>query len=110
MAIGSPGADRITTALAQALINRFKFHRSLEDAIAAPRLHVDTSGSADRLMAEPGLALGETSLPLTTFGETSMYFGGVAAALHDPASGFAVAADPRREGGIAISDADPEVC
>lgn len=105
MAVGSPGADRITTALAQALINRFKFHRSLDDAIAAPRLHVDTSGSADRLMAEPGLDLPETSLPLTTFAATSMYFGGVAAAMHDPATGFLVAADPRREGGVAISDA-----
>ena len=104
MAVGSPGADRITTALSQALINRFKFHRPLDEAIAHPRLHVDTSGASDRLMAEPGLDLPDTPLPLTSFASTSMYFGGVAAAIFDPESGFAVAADPRREGGIAVSD------
>jgi hypothetical protein len=32
-----------------------------------------------------------------------MYFGGVVAALHDKASGFAAAADPRREGGTFIA-------
>ena len=110
MAVGSPGADRITTALAQALINRFKFHWPLVDAIAHPRIHVDTSGNTDRLMAEPGLDLPDTALPLTQFETKGMYFGGVAAALFDPADGFVVAADPRREGATAVSDAMPPVC
>ena len=105
MAIGSPGADRITTALAQALINRLKFGWPLERAIAHPRLHVDTSGTSDRLMAEPGLELPDTPLPLMRYETLSMYFGGVAAAVfggdRDPS--FDVAADPRREGGTAIS-------
>jgi gamma-glutamyltranspeptidase/glutathione hydrolase len=105
MAIGSPGADRITTALAQALINRLKFDWPLDRAIAHPRLHVDTSGDADRLMAEPGLDLHDSPLPLTRYESLSMYFGGVAAAVfggdRDPS--FDVAADPRREGGTAIS-------
>ena len=104
MAVGSPGADRITTALAQALINRFKFGWSLDEAIAHPRLHVDTSGENDRLMAEPGLDIPANPLPLTIYDEPSMYFGGVSAAVfggaHDPH--FEVAADPRREGGTAI--------
>ena len=108
MAVGSPGADRITTALAQALINRLKFGWSLDDAIAHPRLHVDMSGEKDRLMAEPGLDIPANPLPLTTYDGLSMYFGGVSAALfrgaHDP--GFEVAADPRREGGTAILGAD----
>lgn len=110
MAVGSPGADRITTALAQALVNRFKFHWPLEASIAHSRVHVDTSGEADRLMAEPGLDLPETTLPLTQFDARGMYFGGVAAAVFDPDGGFAVAADPRREGATAASDAAPEVC
>ena len=104
MAVGSPGADRITTALAQALINRFKFGWSLDTAIAHPRLHVDTSGDSDRLMAEPGLDIPANPLPLTSYDDLSMYFGGVSAAVfggaHDPH--FDVAADPRREGGTAI--------
>ena len=104
MAVGSPGADRITTALAQALINRLKFGWPLDESIAHPRLHVDTSGEKDRLMAEPGLDIPPNPLPLTTYDGLSMYFGGVSAAVfggaHDPR--FDVAADPRREGGTAI--------
>jgi gamma-glutamyltranspeptidase/glutathione hydrolase len=105
MAIGSPGADRITTALAQALINQLKFGWPMDRAIAHPRIHVDTSGSADRLMAEPGLPLPATPLALTSYESLSMYFGGVAAALFggDRNPNFDVAADPRREGGTAIS-------
>ncbi len=110
MAVGSPGADRITTALAQALVNRFKFHWPLEEAIAHSRIHVDTSGRADRLMAEPGLDLPETALPLKLFEARGMYFGGVAAAVFDPDEGFSVAADPRREGGTRVSDETPGVC
>ncbi len=104
LAIGTPGADRITTALHQVLVNRLEFKMPLEDAIAHPRLHVDMSGAADRLMAEQGLDLPETDLPLRIFPELNMYFGGVGAALHDDSSGFEVASDPRRAGGTVISD------
>ena len=104
LAIGSPGADRITTALHQVLVNRLEFKMPLEDAIAHPRLHVDTSGANDRLMAEQGLDLPETDLPVRVFPELNMYFGGVGAALHDDAGGFEVASDPRRAGGTIICD------
>jgi gamma-glutamyltranspeptidase/glutathione hydrolase len=107
MAVGSPGADRITTALAQALINHFKFGWSLDRAISHPRLHVDTSGDADRLMVEPGLDMPRTELTQTVYDKLSMYFGGVSAAQFDGDGEhrFTVAADPRREGGTAISPA-----
>ena len=36
LAVGSPGADRITTALQQFLINYLQFGMPLEDAIAHP--------------------------------------------------------------------------
>ena len=104
LAVGSPGADRITTALQQFLINYMQFEMPLTDAIAHPRVHVDTSGEAVRLVAEPGLDLPDTGLPVTEFPEIVMYFGGVAAAVHDHEHGFEAAADPRREGGIFISD------
>ncbi|MBT8444904.1 MAG: gamma-glutamyltransferase family protein, partial [Gammaproteobacteria bacterium] len=103
LAAGSPGADRITTALQQFLINYLHFEMPLQQAIAHPRLHVDTSGELERLMAEPGLDLPETGLPLTVFPDLVMYFGGVAAAVYDRTSGFEAAADPRREGGIFVS-------
>lgn len=102
LAVGSPGADRITTALQQFLINHLLFEKPLEAAIAHPRVHVDTSGDKVRLMAEPGLNLPATDLPLIVFPKLVMYFGGVAAAAYDPINGLSSAADPRREGGTCI--------
>ncbi len=102
LAVGSPGADRITTALQQFLINYLQMDMSLEDAIAHPRVHVDTSGETVRLMSEPGLDLPDVDLPSNVFPEISMYFGGVGAAVFDNDSGLDCAADPRREGGTCI--------
>ncbi len=102
LAIGSPGADRITTALQQCLINYLLFNMPLEDAIAHPRVHVDTSGDVVRLMAEPGLDLPDVELPIKVFPDRVMYFGGVGAAVFDATTGLATAADPRREGGTCI--------
>jgi gamma-glutamyltranspeptidase/glutathione hydrolase len=102
MAVGSPGADRITTSMHQFLVNRLHFGMSLEDAIAHPRLHVDTSGTEERLMAEPGLALPAIDLPVIVSPELNMYFGGISATLVERETGFQVASDPRREGGTII--------
>jgi len=41
-------------------------------------------------------------MPLKTYPEINMYFGGVGAASFHKKDGFDVAADPRREGGICI--------
>ena len=57
-------------------------------------------------MAEAGLPLPATDLPVTVFETPSMYFGGVAAAQHDVDTGFSVAADPRREGGTLLVERD----
>lgn len=106
LAIGSPGADRITTALHQFLVNALMLGMPLADAVAHPRVHVDTSGDYDRLMAEAGLPLPAGDLPLTTFPDINMYFGGVGVAGYDDGKGFAVAADPRRAGGTVIATAN----
>ncbi len=103
LAIGSPGADRITTALHQFLVNHLQLDMSLADAIGHPRVHVDTSGDAERLMAEPGLDLPDVNIPTHTTSGISMYFGGVGVARYSASGGFEVAADPRREGGTLIT-------
>ncbi|MCG8369063.1 MAG: gamma-glutamyltransferase family protein [Proteobacteria bacterium] len=105
LAVGSPGADRITTALQQFLINYTQLGLPLSEAISHPRVHVDTSGEFAQLMAEPGLDLPEVDLPVTVFPQIIMYFGGVGAAVYDDRAGFDVAADPRREGGVFNPDA-----
>lgn len=100
LAVGSPGADRITTALQQFLINYLQLGMPLASAIAHPRVHVDTSGDVVNLKAEPGLDLPDIDLPVSVFPDLVMYFGGVGAVVYDETAGFDVAADPRREGGV----------
>ncbi len=75
----------------------------LKDAIAHPRVHVDTSGEVVRLMAEPGLDLPPMDLPVKVFPGLVMYFGGVAVAVCDRMAGLEAAADPRRAGGVFVS-------
>jgi gamma-glutamyltranspeptidase/glutathione hydrolase len=104
LAVGSPGADRITTALHQFLVNLLQMDMSLDDAIAEPRVHVDTSGAAERLMAEAGHDLPHMDIPVKVSPELNMYFGGIGATLVDRKNGFQVASDPRREGGTVICD------
>ena len=49
--------------------------------------------------------LPELDLPLQAFPGINMYFGGVSVATFDRRTGFEVAADPRREGGVLRPDA-----
>lgn len=106
IAAGSPGADRITTALHQFFVNVLQLGMPLEAAIAHPRVHVDTSSGKERLMAEPGLDLPDVDLPVSITPDLNMYFGGIGATLVDRESGFQVASDPRREGGTVIVNGD----
>ena len=105
LAVGSPGADRITTAMQQFLINFLQIGMPLSEAVSHPRVHVDTSGDIVNLKAEGGLDLPEIDMPVTVFPELVMYFGGVGAAVYGKKNGFGVAADPRREGGVFSPDA-----
>lgn len=103
LAMGSPGADRITTALQQFLINYIQLGHELAEAVAHPRLHLEIDGSTMNIAVEPGLDLPDTGITVTQYPEIGMYFGGVVAAVYDSESGFSVAADPRREGGTFIA-------
>jgi gamma-glutamyltranspeptidase/glutathione hydrolase len=106
MAIGSPGADRITTAIFQVLVNYIHFGMPLADAVAHARAHVEQVDDGFRVAIEPGLPRERITLPQRQFDSPSMYFGGAAAASWSPESGFEVAGDPRRQGGTAIVATD----
>ena len=107
LAVGSPGASRITTAIAQVLYNFVHLDMDLATAIAAPRIHVEIVDQALRLAFEPGLSIQGLStnaladFSLIPFPAPSMYFGGVQAALWNPQMGLCAAADARRAGGVA---------
>ena len=104
LSTGTPGADRITTALHQFLVNFLLLGLGLDEAIAHPRMHVEVRKDRANLALEPGLPFtpgGEFSV--TRFPEIGMYFGGVGAALFDESRGFDTSADPRREGATFVS-------
>jgi gamma-glutamyltranspeptidase/glutathione hydrolase len=102
LAIGSPGASRITTAIAQVLVNFVCLKMSLAEAVAHPRLHVEVFEGTPAIAYEIGLSVKPMAGWLARpFPKLSMYFGGVQAALWHPLSGLSAAADPRRAGCIA---------
>lgn len=102
MAVGSPGADRITTAILLTLVNHLHLGMPLQQAIDHPRLHVEWIDDREHVAAEPGLELERVRMPVRGFTKPSMYFGGVAAAIWHPSSGLVAAADHRRAGATAI--------
>jgi gamma-glutamyltranspeptidase/glutathione hydrolase len=89
LAIGSPGADRITTAIAQVLAG-YLSGLSLHEAVNRPRVHVHRPGRPDEQVVR------ETEL--------SMYFGGVGATVVGADGRLAAAADPRREGAVRVTE------
>ncbi|HEV3473677.1 MAG TPA: gamma-glutamyltransferase [Actinomycetota bacterium] len=100
--LGSPGADRIVSAIVQTLLRLAIDHESLQDAVAGPRAHLDARPDGELLCFE--LDLPGDQLPYTTrhFAEIHMYFGGLqAASVNDDGTVEAVF-DPRRSGGVAL--------
>jgi gamma-glutamyltranspeptidase / glutathione hydrolase len=102
LAIGSPGAARITSALAQ-VIGSFALDRlPLGGAVARPRLHVEV-GDRWSVSCEPGVDVPDSPLAVTRFDTPHMYFGGVGAALRKPDGSLEAFADPRRDGAAGVS-------
>jgi len=104
-ALGSGGANRIRSAVTQVLVNLLDFGMSLEEAVAAPRIHLE----ADRLSVETGFskvameAL-ESSAPQTdVWPDKNLFFGGVHAVSVTADGHFDGAGDPRRGGEVAFA-------
>ena len=102
LAIGSPGADRITSALLCTLNNFVGLGMPLDQAIAHPRLHLEINDGDPRIAFEQQLDTELVSLPTRDFAEPSMFFGGVGAAMLDAEGELTAAADPRRAGGHVV--------
>jgi gamma-glutamyltranspeptidase/glutathione hydrolase len=107
LAIGTPGADRITTALTQVLAAFTRGGAGLQEAVDRPRLHVhhldDDPDGPVRVEAEEDLPHPSLPLPVRLHPARSMYFGGVGAALLRPDGSLEAAADPRRDGATAVT-------
>jgi gamma-glutamyltranspeptidase/glutathione hydrolase len=103
LAIGSPGADRISSALASVVAALAIEEGSITEALEHPRVHVavEEDGTA-MIKAEPGAEVPDYPLPVDHFDSLNMYFGGVGAALVEPNGRLSAAADPRRPGVAAV--------
>ena len=104
LSIGSPGADRITTAILQTVTNHVHLEMPLQDAVNHPRLHVEwPQGEVTRVAYEPGMPVDKLDVPQRRFDGLDMFFGGVSAVRFAPPDRFELAADVRRTGGTALS-------
>ncbi|MBT8207096.1 MAG: gamma-glutamyltransferase family protein [Acidimicrobiia bacterium] len=102
LAIGSPGAARITSAVATVLLAVARDGLSLEDAVLRPRFHVEKYDGAASIAHEVGVDMpaipGYLDRP---FPDRAMYFGGAHSAMYEPSRGLVAAPDPRRAGACA---------
>jgi len=107
MSIGSPGADRITSAIASVLMNYLVCGMDLETAVSHPRIHAEVFNGVPSLAVEPGIDVSQVEdLRIRELPGDSMYFGGVQVAMVDADGGFMGASDPRRTGAVGTGGSD----
>lgn len=100
-AMGTGGSNRIRTALLQVAVNLLDRGMGLEDAVEAPRLHVEKCGTVS---FEPGLpeaaqaAFLELEDKAHAWPARNLFFGGVHAARRSGNGSVEGAGDPRRQG------------
>ena len=102
IAIGSGGSNRIRSAILQVLLNLIDYRMSVEQAVNAPRIHLE----GDLLSIENGFKPDElmeiiTQYPRhTVWPNLNQFFGGAHTVMSD-ATTFSASGDPRR-GGVAV--------
>ncbi len=100
LALGSGGSNRIRTAILQVLLNLIDHGMPLDQAIAAPRMHLENG----KLDAEPGYdadavaSFAPKDGSANLWAEPSLFFGGVHAAESSGDGAMAGAGDHRRSG------------
>ncbi|MDT8321529.1 MAG: gamma-glutamyltransferase, partial [Xanthomonadales bacterium] len=103
IALGSGGSNRIRSAMTQVLVNLLDFGMTVEQAVAAPRIHLE----GEMLSIEPGFgaaaleALRSAAPHSKLWPEKNLFFGGVHTVSVTPGGTFAGAGDPRRGGAVA---------
>jgi gamma-glutamyltranspeptidase / glutathione hydrolase len=100
LVVGSAGSARLRGAIMQVIVNVVEHSLGVEEAINAPRVHLDE----DHLHCEGGTdpaALDELEsrgYDLVRWRRRNLYFGGVSAVEVDADGSLAAAGDPRRGG------------
>lgn len=101
LSIGSPGADRITTAILQVLAGVIGARLPLDEANRHPRVHVvrDDDGAV-QVWHEEDLEMPPLPYETRSFPPASMLFGGVGVVESGGTRGLDAQADPRRDGAV----------
>lgn len=104
LAIGSPGASRITTSIAQTWARYALENMSMEQAVQAPRLHIEPLSDGLRAQFEPGIdaSLLHDKFIVRPFPSKDMYFGAIKLAARDHRGRLHAVADERRHGAVEI--------
>ncbi|MEM7193172.1 MAG: gamma-glutamyltransferase, partial [Pseudomonadota bacterium] len=104
-ALGSGGSNRIRTAILQVALNVIAHGMDVEQALAAPRLHVERGGA---LSFEPGFSDEDQAAfrahdeNAKAWPEQNLFFGGVHVARWHERRGASGAGDPRRAGSAIV--------
>jgi gamma-glutamyltranspeptidase/glutathione hydrolase len=106
LVVGSPGSDRIFSAISQFLIHLLDGNKSLAEAVAHPRLHCSIGGTlsieAERFDVSILTYLNQLGYKLELCPSYSFYLGAIYAAMRcQTLSGFQGVAEVRREGFVA---------
>ncbi len=100
LVVGSAGSVRLRGAILQSIVNVIDHGLGVEEAINAPRVHLEEGGlhcegGADPVELDRLEALG---YPLVRWRRRNLYFGGVSAVEVLADGSLAAAGDPRRGG------------
>lgn len=109
VALGSGGSNRIRSAILQVMVNMFEYGMGLEDAVTAPRLHLEADHLAiEKGFSDPALAALEAAWPgVKQWPEHNLFFGGVHAVRRFSGGQFSAAGDPRRGGAVVFAGSNP---
>jgi len=104
LAIGMPGGTRITSAMAQVLMNLIDHRLTLQEAINAPRIHRHTKTGEllleARIASKVRNALARKGYPIVLKKDFDIYLGGAQGVMINETGLLSGAADPRREGTV----------
>ena len=100
LGVGSPGSYRIPTAVAQVILNLFYRKMTLQEAVEAPRMHLDTGpmhaeDAVDEAVLE---SLRQSGLEVSPYAYPHHFFGGVHAVYVEDDGLVTAFGDPRRAG------------
>ena len=104
MVLGTPGSQRIFTALSQFLINVADRNMTISEAMEEPRMHYSINNlisiEANRFQSSVLSRLEEDGYEIDRRGPFSFYFGGIQTVLKEQSGGggFQGIADVRRDG------------